>query len=69
MTIDVEDDYWDEVSRDLLSIEKLLELEDNNCLDTAGGFKLAVEVRTELEAIRSRIWTHRKTLGNSPEPL
>ena len=69
MTIDVEDDYWDEVSRDLLSIEKLLELEDNNCLDTAGGFKLASEVRIELEAIRSRIWAHRKTLGNSPEPL
>ena len=69
MNNEVEDDYWAEVSSDLSRIENLLELEDNNCLGTAGGFKLAVEVRTELEAIRSRIWAHRKTLGNSPEPL
>ena len=69
MNEEVEDDYWAEVSRDLSRIEGLLELEDNNCLDTAGGFKLASEIRWELEAIRSRIWAHRKTLGNSPEPL
>jgi hypothetical protein len=59
----IEDEYWAEVSRDLSHIENNLELEDNNCLDTAGGFKLASEIRLELEAIRSRIWAHRKTLG------
>lgn len=69
MNEEVEDDYWAEVSSDLLSVEKLLELDYNNCLDTAGGFKLASELRLELEAMRSRIWAHRKTLGNSPEPL